>query len=131
MISRDEVLMGRDKQAPLSPELEQNLGRLLRAVNVIRRLYNKPMTVSSGYRPASVNSAVGGAKASFHMRCLAVDFKDADGAIDAWLSQNQDVLEALGLWQEHPDATKGWAHVDLGDRPMRDRPDCLPRQFKP
>lgn len=131
MITREEILMGRDKQFPLTSELEANLARLLTAVNAVRKAYGKPMVVSSGYRPAHFNTAAGGAKRSAHMICMAVDFRDPNGEIDKWCDENQDLLESLGLWQEHPDATKGWCHLDIAVRAVRERPGCKKRQFKP
>ena len=123
--------MGRDLQYPLTKEMEANLEQLIKAVNAIRAAYGKPMYVSSGYRPGAFNSAAGGAKKSAHMICKAVDFKDPNGELDKWCDQNQDLLESLGLWQEHPEATKGWCHLDINIRPIKDRPGCGKRQFKP
>lgn len=129
MITRQEILMGRDKDHPLSPVQELNLSRLHVALNEIRKAYGKPMIVTSGYRPAAINASVGGAKRSAHMDCLACDFRDTDGALDKWCTENQALLETLGLWLEHPDATKGWCHLDLRDRPKR--PGPLHRTFRP
>ena len=112
MITRDEVLMGRDKTDPLTPEMEANLTKLLKALNAFRTTYGKPMHVSSGYRPPSVNAKIpNAAKKSNHMVCLAADFKDPDGSLDQWCLANPKVLEKAGLWQEHPDATPGWCHL--------------------
>ena len=80
MITREEVLMGRDRTHPLSPDLEANLANLLICLNKFRKEYGKPMRVSSGYRPAAINSKVGGAKKSAHMTCEACDFVDTDGS---------------------------------------------------
>lgn len=116
MITRDEVLMGRDKQYPAdyTKEVSDNIDKLLIALNKLRKAYGKPMTVSSGFRPPSINAATAGAaKRSNHMLGLACDFKDADGELDKWLMANLKLLEEIGLWLEHPDATKGWAHVQI------------------
>lgn len=115
-ISKKEVLMGRIKEEELSDELKANLDKLVTALNVIRKEYGKPMTVSSGYRSPEKNAAIGGSKKSYHMQCLACDFKDSDGALDAWLLEHQDLLEANGLWQEDPGSTPGWSHIDAGTR---------------
>lgn len=131
MITREEILMDRDKEYPLTPELEANLEALLKAVNAIRAAYGKPLRISSGYRPGAYNTAAGGAKRSNHMVCKAVDFRDPNGEIDKWCDENQDLLESLGLWQEHPSATKGWCHLDISVRAIKDRPGCKKRQFKP
>jgi hypothetical protein len=126
MITKAEILMGRDKLYPLDEELQANLIKLLAAVNLFRKHYGKAMYVSSGYRPAAVNAKVkGAAKKSNHMACLAVDFKDVDGSIDKFCMDNLHILEACGLWLEHPEATPGWCHLQ-----------CVPpksgnRVFKP
>jgi hypothetical protein len=116
MITKEEILMGRIKYEDLSQELKDNLDRLVIALNVIRTAYGQIMRVSSGYRSPAKNAAIGGAKKSHHMNCMACDFKDADGKLDAWLLDNQDLLEANGLWLESPDHTPGWAHLDTGVR---------------
>lgn len=119
MISRAEVLMGRDKQHPLTPELEANLEKLLKALNVFRQAYGKPMRVTSGYRPSTFNTKAGGARRSAHMTCEACDFADSDGAIKQWALANLNVLEQTGLYMEHPDATPTWCHLQT--RPTRNR----------
>lgn len=106
--------MGRDAQYPLTPEMEQNLTKLLTAINKLRTAYGKPMYVSSGYRPAAINASVAGAaKKSNHMVCLAVDFKDADRQISKWCLQNLSKLEEYGLWMEAPLSTPTWTHLQV------------------
>ena len=124
-VSRDEVLMGRDKEFPLTPELEANLAKLLPAINKFRDIYGKPLKVSSGYRPGAFNQAAGGAKKSNHMLCLAVDFQDVDGSLKLYCSNNLKVLEECGLYLEDPASTPTWVHLQ-----------CVPprsgnRVFKP
>ena len=121
MIFRDEILMGRDAQYPLDATLEANLADLLIAVNKLRTAYGKPMTVSSGYRPGHFNTDAGGAANSSHKTCQAVDFHDTDGALKAWITI--EMLEQCGLWQEAPESTPTWLHVQV-------RP-AIHRVFKP
>lgn len=112
MITREEVLMGRDKDYPLDTEQEVNLEHLLECLNKFRKAYGKPMVVSSGYRPAAVNAKVkGAAKKSNHIMCLACDFRDLDGSLDEWCLQNLDVLEECGLYLESPLHTPNWCHL--------------------
>lgn len=118
-ISKKEVLMGRDKDFPLTEEQEKNLEHLLEALNKLRKAYGKPMYVTSGYRPPSVNAAVGGARKSSHMSCQACDFQDIDGSLDEWCLQNLDLLEEYGLYLESPQHTPGWCHLQT--RPTRNR----------
>jgi hypothetical protein len=70
--------------------------------------------ISSGWRPAKINALTPGAAVrSKHMTCQACDLYDPDGDIDEWALAHPDVLERIGLWQEHPSATKGWAHFQI------------------
>ncbi len=112
-IKRDEVLMGRDTEFPLTPELEKNLRMLLASLNQFRGLYGIPMVVSSGYRPGHYNKDAGGAAHSNHMTCRACDFHDPDGALAFFCANRLDVLEKCGLYLELPSHTKGWVHLQV------------------
>jgi len=114
MITKQELLMGRDKTnaTEYSQEISDNLDKLLVALNKFRSAFGKPMTVSSGWRPPSVNANVpGAAKKSNHMLGLACDFKDIDGSLDAFCATNLKLLESCGLYLEDPKSTPGWCHL--------------------
>lgn len=119
MITREEILQGRDKEYPLSPTLEYNLGQLFHAINCVRRTFGKPMVVSSGYRPGKYNVAAHGAPSSAHLTCEAIDIADPSGEVDAWCLAHLPLLETLGLWLESPDHTPGWCHLDIRPRAVR------------
>lgn len=93
--------------------------------------YVHELKVSSGFRPALVNAAVGGAKRSLHMDGKAVDFlgQDLGRAIRAH-PDGHEMLRKNGLFMESLEATKsasgGWVHLDRGNR--KDRPN---REFVP
>lgn len=103
--------MRRDTQYPLTQELEDNLVKLLYAVNKFRIAYGKPMTVSSGYRPGPFNKSAGGAPNSSHITCEAVDFSDNDGTLKAWIANNLSILDDCDLYMEDPGHTKTWVHL--------------------
>ena len=122
--SRQELLKGRDVLYPLSEEQEDNLVKLLTAINPIREAWGRPMSVSSCYRPAAINAKVAGAaKASAHMMCQAVDIVDKDGSLADWSLQNLTLLEKHGIFLEDPRYTyiidgegnriDGWCHYDI------------------
>jgi hypothetical protein len=68
--------------------------------------------VNSGFRPAAVNAGIpNAAPRSNHMKGLAIDLNDPEGALDDWCMANLKVLEEIGLWLEHPGSTKGWCHI--------------------
>lgn len=118
-LTEQDVLKGREVFSPLSQEQRENLVRLLHALNELQALWGSDFTITSGYRPASINSGVGGAKKSSHLNCQAADIKDTDGLIGQWLEKNVDILENLGLYLEKPSYTKGWCHVQI--RPTKNR----------
>lgn len=109
-----DYYMGRDRpyRAELTRELRANARETVRRVNRLLRHAGLMRKVTSGWRPAAINAAVpGAAPGSRHLSCLAVDLEDGDGALDAWCMAHPEVLEEIGLWLEHPDATPGWCHL--------------------
>ncbi len=109
MITIDKYLMNRKEG--LTPDLLSNAADTVDKVNKLLGYFGFTREVTSGYRPATINAAVGGAKKSNHMLCKACDLEDKDGKLDAWCMDNLDKLTIIGLWLEHPDATKGWCHL--------------------
>lgn len=103
--------MGRDSEYPLTSQLEDNLRKLLTALNYFRTAYGKAMYVSSGYRPGHYNKDAGGAPKSNHLLCLACDFSDPQGELDFFAANRLDVLERAGLYLEMPSHTPGWCHL--------------------
>jgi len=120
MITRQEILMGRDKEFPLTQELEDNLAILLEKVNIIRSIWGKPLIVTSGYRPAQYNQNANGAKKSAHMSCQAADFKDIDREFSKWCLNNLPLLKQNGLYLESPKYTPSWTHLQI--RPTKFNP---------
>ena len=113
MISLADYFMGRDRQFPdeLTNEMRANAEETVDKVNQLLAAFGQTRKVNSGWRPAAINKATpGAAKASKHMQCLACDLDDPEGDLDEWALEHPDVLQEIGLWQEHPASTKGWAH---------------------
>lgn len=119
MISRKEILMGRERDYPLTPEMDKNLEKLLEALNKVRQAYGKVMIVSSGYRPGHYNNAAGGARRSAHQTCEAVDFADPNKELAQWCLANIQVLIDAGLYLESPTYTPTWVHLQT--RPTKKR----------
>lgn len=119
--------MGRDKSHPfdLSTQVRSNAETTVQLVNkLIQRAKAAGVTfelhpvkksvLSSGWRPPSVNANTPRAAVrSKHITGQACDIYDPDGDLDEWLmtDEGQKALIEIGLWHEHPSATKGWAHV--------------------
>lgn len=120
-ITRDAVLMGRDAEYPLSGELDANCLDLVDAANAFGEAFfldtGRQLRLTSGYRPGHYNTRVGGAPRSAHKYCLAIDWADPDGAVDAWVAAHlPEMLEFGFVGIEHPDNTPGWCHTDLMQR---------------
>lgn len=124
MITLTQYWMGRDAQYPhdMSPQIERNafmtvdlanrLVTLAKGAGVLMNDTPQWGLVASGWRPPALNAATKGASlTSKHMTGQAIDLYDPDGYIDNWMLANPNVLKDLGLWQEHPDSTPHWAHV--------------------
>ena len=127
MISLQDYWLGRDREFPMamSPDLEKRAAMMVELANKLLTIAHSagitlptnPRTgsvVSSGWRPASVNPAThNAAPDSKHRPGRAIDLYVPDGDLDEWLMtpDGQKTMADLGLWHEHPSATKGWAHV--------------------
>lgn len=126
-ITLADFWMGRDAKYPpaMTPDIEQHARLMVELANsLLTRLVaagiplkSNPTTgtiVSSGWRPPAVNAGTAGAAVnSKHMTGQAIDLYDPDGEIDDWLMTDagQSALTQIGLWMEHPSATKTWSHV--------------------
>jgi hypothetical protein len=127
MITLHDYYMGRDVEYRLllTPELRANAVVTVHRANILLDaafaagvyLDPDPVTgtlVSSGWRPPAVNANTkGAARRSKHMTCQAVDINDDNGELDEWCMSNLDYLEEVGVWLEHPLASKGWTHWQI------------------
>lgn len=112
-ITKDELLQGRDIKyaTEYTPVISDNLDKLLVVMNKVRDAYSKPMVVTSGWRPPQINAKTpGAAPQSNHMKGLAVDIADADGALMNWVLRNLDLMKDLGLYFEDFRYTPTWCH---------------------
>jgi|SRR5581483_3002535 len=117
MISKDELLKGRDKLYPsdYTQQISDNLDQLLVPMNQIRTAWGQPMTVDSGWRSPEENAnTAGAAPHSKHMLGLACDIADADGSLWAWVLQNLALMKQLGIYFEDKRWTPTWVHFQLG-----------------
>ena len=92
--------------------IDQTLAVLLQA---IREHFNKPITITSGYRTAAHNKSVGGAKSSQHLLGKAADIQVADTTVEAVAAYAESLMPDWGGVGRYPvkaGRTKGWVHVD-------------------
>ena len=99
--------------------IDQTLAVLLQA---IREHFNKPITITSGYRTAAHNKSVGGAKSSQHLLGKAADIQVADTTVEAVAAYAESLMPDWGGVGRYPvkaGRAKGWVHVDT--RPNKSR----------
>lgn len=127
MITLEDYFMGRDTthaeelastMRTAAAETVERVNRLIMALEAdgipLDVSQKTKSLVVSGWRPQSINSTTPGAAIrSKHIYCLACDLYDPGGFIDDWCISNQRKLEEIGLWLEHPSATKNWSHVQI------------------
>lgn len=99
--------------------IDQTLVVLLQA---IREHFGKPVTITSGYRTAAHNTAVGGAKSSQHLQGRAADIQVQDTdplAVAAYAESLMPGWGGVGRYPVKPGRARGWVHVDT--RPNKSR----------
>ena len=107
-----------------TPEHIENFKKLAENVfEPIREHFGKPIHLSSGYRSAALNKAVGGASSSQHCKGEAIDI-DMDGT-SITNKQIFDFVKAnvnfdQMIWEFGTDANPDWVHVSYNsDGPQR------------
>ena len=112
-ITLEALLMRRVPVALLPPSMRSNADTLLLRVNKLLEGYTGTVQVSSGYRPPSLNQAVGGASLSWHQQCAAIDLVDTDGSLWEHCLKNLELCADLGLWLEDKRWTPTWVHLQI------------------
>ena len=92
---------------------------LVIVLQCIREHFGKPLHITSGYRTASHNAAVGGSKSSQHLLGRAADFwmEGVDVAtVAAYAEALLPTHGGVGRYPKdakHPNRKTGWVHVDV------------------
>ncbi len=100
---------------PTTPEIDTNLAILLERLNKIRKMWGKPMNVSSGLRSQAkqdelIAQGKSNASKSKHLLGQAADISDPKGELKTWVLNNIGCLEQVGLWMEDFKYTSSWIH---------------------
>jgi len=88
----------------------------------IREHFGKPVTITSGYRTAAHNAAVGGAKSSQHLlgRAADIQVQDTDPlAVAAYAESLMPGWGGVGRYPVKPGRARGWVHVDTRTKKSR------------
>ena len=91
---------------------------LVQCLQKIRNHFGKPVHITSGYRTAAHNAAVGGSKSSQHLLGRAADFWVEDTPVASVAAYAETLLPArggIGRYPKdaaHPKRRTGWVHID-------------------
>ena len=98
---------------------------LVVVLQCIREHFGKPVHITSGYRTAAHNTAVGGSKSSQHLLGRAADLWVEGTIVEAVAAYAESLLPGRGgigrypKDAKHPTRTTGWVHIDT--RPGKSR----------
>ena len=88
----------------------------------IRDHFGRPVVITSGYRTAAHNAAVGGSKSSQHLLGRAADIQVQGVSVEDVAAYAESLLPGWGGVGRYPvkaGRAKGWVHVDT--RPNKSR----------
>jgi len=85
----------------------------------VRAHFDKPVTVSSGYRSEALCEAIGSKKTSQHAKGMAVDF-EINGVpniqVAYWLTNNVDFDQCILEYYKPDDGSAGWIHASYNEK---------------
>ena len=86
-------------------------GDLVALLQAVRKHFGKPVVISSGYRTAAHNKAVGGAAYSQHCYGRAADIRVPGVSVEQLAACAESLLPGTGGIGRYP--AKGFVHVDV------------------
>lgn len=100
----------------IPPSLMGNAEYTLSKLDEIRKMYGKPITITSGYRCPELNKAVGGKPNSQHMKAEAADLK-WDEDLFLFLRDNSEFDQLI----KEKSKTSKWIHISFNKNNNRNQ----------
>ena len=85
----------------------------------VRAKFEKPVTITSGYRSEELCEAIGSKKTSQHSRGQAADFEIAsipNIKVAYWISNNCDFDQLILEYYKKDDPAAGWIHCSYNEK---------------
>lgn len=118
------------KDLPNLPDFNQlkNIFHTALRMEIVREILDQPILVSSWFRSAAVNSAVGGAKRSAHLSGCAVDFTSPSFGtpyqiVQALEKERIDIMYDQLIYEKR--GNKEWVHIGFVIPPAVPRLETL------
>lgn len=112
LISSDTAARKHIDNHPSAEQLE-NLKEMAQQADRVREFLGHPMIVTSGFRSAKLNAAIGGSKTSSHMTGYAMDFRCPGFGTprEVFDALKKSGIAADQLLLEYPDHPGSWVHI--------------------
>ncbi len=96
---------------PKTPDLVRNGINLVQAIGIVRQRHGVVWLITSAYRPPEINSKVGGASRSTHLRFRGADVspQNRDFAKVVAIARATPQIRGIGFGQK-----RGFIHLDIG-----------------
>lgn len=95
----------------------ENLQMLAEGLERVRSVLSVPIYVSSGYRCAKLNSAIGGARDSQHMQGLAADFTAPEFGTPYEIAEAIENAKQIIGYDQLILEFRRWVHISFADEP--------------
>lgn len=123
--SQSGVRLGIDNTP--SSEIINNLSNLVTNIlQPLRDFWNRPITVSSGYRSTELNKAVGGSPSSEHCKGYAADIEIVgvdNFTLFEYIKKNMKFTQLILEFYEEGIQDSGWIHVSFNPANLKN--ECL------
>ena len=119
LIYSDTAIKHNINNMPDIKSLDNMLNLIYYCLQPIREKLNKPMIISSGYRCREVNSLVGGAQNSQHLKGEAVDFMVKGETVQGLIFK----ISTMGIaYDQLINEYDSWVHISYSKDKNRNMP---------